>query len=168
MENKERVEFFLSQQARSLVYKLNEEIDKGNDMFAFTTALMLAMFKDFIDLCFFALKVKLAATGIGIAIVLPLALFAWATGVFLTVFIYFFLLGKGWCKRMRLRIIYWILGFFVANFPVFSALPINTLLVLYAWRLVRKRGLQASRDLGEINIKTRKDLLELERQYLSA
>lgn len=117
--------------AQGLAGKLNKEIEKGNDKTAFMIAVIIAAFKDFLDVMLTILLIGLIP-GVNFAI-----------GLFLTSFLFFFMLGKGWFLTMRLRIWYWILGLFIDGLPLFSTLPINTLLVLYAWRLVGKRKANA-------------------------
>lgn len=126
-------------QAQRLAEKLNKEIEKGNDTGAFMIALLLAAFKDFLDII-------LTLTLIGL---IPGVTFA--VGLFLTSFLFFFMLGKGWFLKIRLRIWFWILGLFIDGLPGFSALPINTLLMLYAWHLVKKRKAGAEIKLRDLN-----------------
>ncbi len=161
------VEYFLNQEARRLVAKLNKEIEKGNDFAAFMVAIMLAMFKDFIDIVFFALKAFLTFTVFGIAMALPLVIIAWTFGLFLSLFIFFFLKGKGWFLRTRVRIYYLIFACFIGTLPGFSALPLNTILVLYSWRLVKKRARKAEEKLKSVNRMTEQGLREAEREVFS-
>src|SRR3989344_6389963 len=131
----------ISSIAHALAEKLNREIEKGNDTQAFMIALLLAGFKDFMDII-------LTLTLVGL---IPGVNFA--VGLFLTSFLFFFLLGKGWFLKWRIRVWFWILGLFIDGLPAFSALPINTLLVLYAWRLTKKRKAGAEvklRDLSQL------------------
>ncbi len=167
MRTNREVEYFLTQEARRLVAKLNKEIEKGNDFAAFMLAIMLAMFKDFIDIVFFALKALLAFTGFGIAIALPLVIITWVFGLFLSFFIFFFLHGKGWFLRMRIRIYYLIFACFIGTLPGFSALPLNTILVLYSWRLVKKRAKKAEEKLKSVNRMTKEEMKSLEREVFS-
>lgn len=130
-------------EAQELAEKLNVEIEKGNDTGAFMTAILLAGFKDFMD---FILTLMLIGLIPGVN---------FAVGLFLTSFLFFFMLGKGWFLKWRIRLWYWVLGLFVDGLPGFSALPINTLLVLYAWRLTKKRKAVAEsklRDLSHLTI----------------
>ncbi len=136
-------------QARTLANKLNREIEKGNDTFAFGIALIIAIFKDATDII-------LDLLGVG---EIPGVTFL--VGMFLTTFMFFFMLGKGWFLTTRLRIWYWVLGLFVDNLPLFNALPINTLLVLYAWRLTKKRAANGKLVLGTIGDLSNKQVDEL-------
>ena len=128
-------------EAQKLAGKLNEEIEKGNDTQAFMLATLLAAFKDYID-------IFLTVTFIGF---IPGANFT--VGLFLTSFLFFFMLSKGWFLKTRIKIWFWILGLVIDGFPAVSAFPMNTMLVLYAWRLARKRRDRAEvklRDLGKL------------------
>ena len=131
--------------AKNLALKLNVEIEKGNDTSAFMLALLLAAFKDFLDII-------LAIALIGL---IPGVSFTF--GLFLTSFLFFFMLGKGWFLTTRLRVWYWILGAFIDNLPGFNTLPINSLLVLYAWRLTKKRA-----EKGKLKLKNLSQLTERE------
>ena len=138
---RERVGNLIIQEARRLAEKLNKEIEKGNDNMAFMIAIMLATFKDFID-------IFLTLTFIGL---IPGTNFA--VGLFLTSFLFFFMLGKGWFLKWKIRVYFWVLGLFVDGLPGFSALPINTILVLYAWRLTKRR-----KDNAEIKLRNLENL----------
>ena len=80
--------------AKNLALKLNVEIEKGNDTSAFMLALLLAAFKDFLDII-------LAIALIGL---IPGVSFTF--GLFLTSFLFFFMLGNGWFLTTRLRVWY--------------------------------------------------------------
>ncbi|MEX2010416.1 MAG: hypothetical protein WD874_01265 [Parcubacteria group bacterium] len=130
--------------ARELAGKLNREIAKGNDTQAFMLAMILASFKDFLDII-------LTFTLIGL---IPGVNFT--LGLFLTSFLFFFMLGKGWFLKLRIKIWFWVLGLLVDGLPAFSVLPMNTLLVAYAWRLAKKRGVTAQEKLHNLeNLSTR-------------
>ncbi len=132
--------------ARSLAGKLNKEIEKGNDNTAFMIAILLAVFKDFIDII-------LTFTMVGL---IPGVNFA--VGLFLTSFLFFFMLGKGWFLKWKLRIWFWVLGLFFDGLPAFSALPVNSLLVLYAWRLAKKRKAHAEVKMKDLHNLTEKEI----------
>jgi hypothetical protein len=136
----QNIEVTISSWAKSLAEKLNKEIEKGNDTTAFMIAVSLAAFKDFLDI--------IAALTL-IEVILPGTTFA--VGLFLTSFLFFFMLGKGWFLKWRIRFWYWILGLFFDGIPLVSALPINTLLVLYAWRLTKKRAKKGKLKLQNLN-----------------
>ena len=128
--------------AESLAKKLNEEIAKGNDDTAFMIAFLLAGFKDFLDII-------LVLTAVGL---IPGV--TWGTGLFLSGFLFFFMLGKGWFLKWRLRLGYWVLCWFFDGLPGFNTLPINSLMVLYAWRLAKKRQRKATEKLQELHTMT--------------
>jgi len=133
------------QQAKKLAEKLNIEIAKGNDTGAFMIALLLAAFKDFLDIVLTLLLIGLIP-GVNLIV-----------GLFLTSFLFFFMLGKGFLLKWKIRFWFWVLGLFVDGLPLFSALPINTLLVLYAWRLAKKRAKR-----GKLKLKNLSNLTENE------
>jgi len=136
-------------QAKKLAGKLNEEIEKGNDKTAFMIALLLAAFKDFLD-------VILTFLVIG---VIPGVTFS--VGLFLTSFLFFFMLGKGWFLRWKMKFYFWFLGLFIDGIPAVSVLPMNVMLVLYAWYKVKKRAEKAKSKLKNLNNLTEKEIGDL-------
>lgn len=129
----------ITHSAQSLAKKLNKEIEKGHDTTAFMIALILAAFKDFLDII---LDFFLIGLFPGVSFVI---------GLFLTSFIFFFLLHKGWLLKMRVRIWFFVLGLFIDGLPLFNALPINSIVVLYAWHLTKKRASKANRKLHNLS-----------------
>jgi len=136
---------------KKLAQKLNKEIDKGNDTFSFTIAITLACLKDFLDIVLSFLLIGLIP-GVNMLV-----------GLFLTTFLYVFMLRKGWFLKTRIRIMYWVLGVFVDGLPGVSALPMNVLLVLYAWRLAIMRKRKAQEHLKVIHRKTLEEIVALEK-----
>lgn len=130
--------------ARRLAEKLNVEIEKGNDRGAFLLALSVAVAKDSLDIILDFAVVGLVP-GVGSAI-----------SLFVTAFLFFFMLGKGWFLSTRLRFWYWVLGFFVDGLPLFNALPTSSLLILYAWHITKKRSEEGSAKLKNLNSLTRR------------
>ena len=141
----------LEQAAKRLAEKLNQEIERGNDFVAFIFAILLAAIKDALDIWLTAFLVGL----VPIIGELP--------GIFLSLFLTFFLWGKGWFLKTKIKIIWWVLGFFFDNLPVVSVLPMNTLLVLYAWHNVRKRAKAAEEKIEKIEELTEKEIEELDK-----
>ncbi len=135
--------------AQELAQKLNTEIEKGNDTFAFMIALGLAAFKDFLDII-------LTATLLGL---IPGVNFG--IGLFLTSFLFFFMYGKGYFLKWRLRFWFWVLGLIFDGFPGLAAFPTNSLLVLYAWRLAKKRAAKAKIKLKDISNLTAQEISSL-------
>jgi len=132
--------------AKGLAAKLNEEIAKGNDTGAFMLAVLLAAFKDFIDVVLAFLVVG-EIPGVNFLV-----------GLFLTSFLFFFMLGKGWFLKWRIKFWFWVLGLFVDGLPVVGILPMNTLLVLYAWRITKKRAEKGKLKLRNLNNLTEKEI----------
>jgi hypothetical protein len=135
--------------ARKLAEHLNEEIEKGNDTGAFLIAIGVAVAKDSMDIILDLAVVGLVP-GLGFAI-----------SLFVTTFLFFFMLGKGWFLQTRVRIWFWVLGLFVDGLPVFNALPIDTILVLYAWHLTKKRSGESAEKLKSLNSLTRRNVRRL-------
>ncbi|MDP2656534.1 MAG: hypothetical protein Q8P11_03140 [bacterium] len=153
-------------QARALADKLNREIEKGNDSMAFMVALVLAACKDVIDLVpggLIGVISMIPVVGIAIAAALlpVLKAITTLTGFFFTGFIFFFLLGKGWFLTTRIKIIFWGLGLFMDNLPLIGELPMNIFVVLYAWRLVKKRARNGELKLRNLNNLTEKEIVAL-------
>jgi hypothetical protein len=71
------------------------------------------------------------------------------------------MLGKGWFLSARLRFWFWVLSFFVDGLPLFNTLPTSSLLVLYAWRLTKKRAADGSTKLKRLNSLTRRSVRRL-------
>lgn len=135
--------------AETLARKLNKEIEKGNDTVAFLIAMLLAGFKDFLDII---LNVLLIGEVPGVNFL---------TGLFLTSFLFFFMLKKGYFLKTRLKIWFWVLGLFFDGLPLFSTLPTNVLLVAYAWRLAKKRKAHAEIKLENLDNLTTQEITSL-------
>lgn len=141
-EIEERIRIRLNDLAEALVRKLNEEIEKGHDILVFIIMIYLALMKDVLDLVgAFAEFVPVAGSAADLA--------QSALGVFLGALLFAFLWGKGYFLRLRIRIIHMVLGIFFDNLPVFKLMPINVLMVIYAWHIVRKRARKAKKKLEE-------------------
>jgi len=148
--------------ATKIAGKLNDEIASGHATTAFTVALLMAAAKDSMDLgytTFAALIQGIPGVGQGLAVVLaPLKV---TIGVLLTLTLQYFLFRKGFLKKVRIRVYFWIFGFFFDNLPLFDALPIQSLMVLVAWRTVKKRAENAEEKLARL-----KRMTEMEKQEL--
>lgn len=140
----------ISNSAKSLAKKLNEEIEKGNDTTGFLIALSLAVLKDFLDIILDILLIG-EIPGVG-----------FIPGLFLTSFLFFFMLGKGWFLKWKIKFWYWILGLFVDGLPLVNALPMNSLLVLYAWRVTKKKASKAKLKLKNLENLSEKEIRELD------
>ncbi len=138
--------------AEGLAQKLNKEIEKGNATGAFMIAILLATFKDILDIYLNALNITFVGVLSGVEFVVSL---------FLTSFLFFFMLSKGWFLKTRIKIWYWILSIFFEGLPGFSLLPISTLLVLYAWRLAKKRKANAEIKLENLDNLTAQEINSL-------
>ena len=139
----------ISEAARRTAEHLNKKIGRGEATTAFMVAMVLAGFKDFADL----------------VILSWLPVIGTVLGAFISLTLFFFLLGKGWFLRWRIRIIYLVVGFFFDNIPGFSALPMNMLAVLYAWHNVRKEADEATEKLKNLKNATASQLAEIESDF---
>lgn len=102
------------------------------------------------------------AAELGMAIYAILWIIKSLVGLFLSLALYYFLWGKGWFIKTRIRVIWWVFGFVFDNLPLASELPTNTLNVLYAWHLVRKRARAAEEKLPKLKKLTEKEIEELD------
>jgi|SRR3989344_7324151 len=127
--------------AAKLAERLNKEIERGNDTAAFTIAIIFAASKDGLDIV------------LGAALFGLIPFFGQIPGLFITAFLTFFLWGKGWLLRTRIKVIWWVAGFFIDNLPAVNLLPIETIAVLYAWHNVRER-----KNIAEEKLKNLKSL----------
>jgi len=148
----EELEIGLTEAAKRLAEKLNQEIERGNDFMAFTFALLLAGIKDTLDLGLTALLIGL------FAFLGPFTFIFEIPGIFLSAFLFAFLWGKGWFLKGRIKIIRWILALFIDNIPGIDAFPMNVFMVLYAWRIVKKRARAAEEKLEKIKELTEKEI----------
>ncbi|KKS39063.1 MAG: hypothetical protein A3G49_03185 [Candidatus Sungbacteria bacterium RIFCSPLOWO2_12_FULL_41_11] len=141
--------------AFQLAGHLNSLIKEGHVTTAFLIALALAGAKDGWDWTFG--KIPIVGLIGGTCISLALFLFLWGKGMF----------KKGKIKMARL-----ILVLFFDNIPLIKNLPTNTLMVLYAWHVVKKRAREAEEKLKDLQEKTGQTLegleseeMELEEEY---
>ncbi|MEK7643142.1 MAG: hypothetical protein AAB372_01710 [Patescibacteria group bacterium] len=153
----ERLKHLVVDAAERVARKLNELIAQGHDTTAFSIALFLALLKDVV------LDFLLDFTGIGLIPVL-----GQLPGLFVSAALMYFLWGKGWFLAPRVRIIWWIFGFFFDNLPLFEELPITIIVVLYAWHIVRKRAEKAQAQLENLNSLTERELEEIEDELVIA
>ena len=149
VKSRGKTELVLDDAARLLVQKLNKEIADGHDSVAFMLAILLAIMKDGLD---FILDIL----GVGLIPIL-----GQIPGYFLSAFLMVFLWGKGYFLKGKIKIIYWIFGLFFDNLPAFNALPLNTLTVIYAWHVVRKRAGKAREKLDDVKKLTEQEVEDL-------
>ena len=140
--------------ASRLAQKLNKEIEEGHETTAFMIAIALAATKDGIDII------------LDLILIGEIPILGQIPGYFLSATLTYFLWGKGMLKRTKIRIAYYTLGLLADNLPLFNDLPLNTLMVLYAWHVVRKRAKEAEGELDGLKQKTGKELEELESEEM--
>ncbi len=144
----------------SLAYKLNEEIERGNDKMAYSIALTLAIIYDswtasttLLSSLFYILKIGFVVE--------------WGTlflSYFISAFLLYFLWGKGLLfGKWKLWLVYIIIAFFIPVLPAWDALPLKTVYTLYTWRVVKKRAKKAKNkkqalDLGRLSQKQMREI----------
>lgn len=148
-----RAHFRLSDAAKSLAGKLNKQIEMGHESTAFSIAIMLAIMKDALDLGLDAVLIGL----IPVVGQLP--------GYFLSAVLTYFLWGKGWFLKSKMKIIYLVCSVFFDNLPLFNALPLNTINVLYAWKVVKESGESAAKTMENLHALSEKELAELNEEH---
>ena len=111
--------------------KLQKDIDRSKDTFVFTIALALALTHDLGDF---------------------IPLFGQVGGPILAALNWWFLTSNDWFRESetQLRALYLWLAFFVDSIPVVNMLPLNTLIVLYAWSGIQDAGKAAQKRLAEL------------------
>ena len=133
--------------------KLNKQIAEGNDVLAFSIALALALIKDIVDV---ALDFIFGVGEIPVLGQIP--------GYIISGILTFFLWGKGWFLKPKIRLAYYGLGLFVDNLPLANNLPLQTLTVLYAWHNAREKAKQSQGWLQELGRASEKRIREIERE----
>lgn len=126
----------VSRAAGAIAERLNREIEAGHDTSVFLFALGLALLKDGL------LDWGLNLLGIGL---IPIV--GQIPGWLVSGILYYFLWGKGWFRRTKIRISYWILALFFDNLPGFEELPLTIIEVGFAWWVIRHRARQAETEL---------------------
>ncbi|RJQ37202.1 hypothetical protein C4552_01750 [Candidatus Parcubacteria bacterium] len=145
----ESINTFVMKEAKRIADKLNEQIERGNDGAAFTIALMLGLLKDGV------LDWILDFLLIG-----EIPVIGQIPGLLVSGIIMYFLWGKGWFLKSKIRVMYWILGLFFDNLPLFNNLPLTTLVILYAWHNVRKDMREAEEKREELETQVGRTLQE--------
>lgn len=137
--------------AEKLAERLNREIAEGHDEVAFLIALLLAATKDGLDWVLDFLLIG------------EIPFIGQIPGIFLSAFLAYFLWSKGWFKRTKIRITFYVLALFIDNLPFgVNNLPMNVLSVLWAWHVVRHRARQAEGELEGLQKKVGAALTEVE------
>ncbi|MDO8594645.1 MAG: hypothetical protein Q7R93_03995 [bacterium] len=154
--------FSIPQLSLQISGKLNDAIAQGHDTTAFTIAFLMAAAKDAMDLGYTTVIVLVQGIPVvGQALAVVAAPLKAVIGLLLTLTLQYFLFRKGFLKKVQIRVCFWVFGFFFDNLPAFDALPIQSLMVIVAWRSVRKRAKNAAEKLGKI-----KGMADAEKQKL--
>lgn len=114
--------------ATSLALKHRKDIKNGN-FSSFRPALAFAIAKDIIDLFDIIIVTKFF-------------------GIFLSVYLFIFLWGKG---KWKVRIVIFFLSC-LDVIPIANMLPFQTICVLYAYRQAKKRAEKAKERLNALNV----------------
>ncbi len=138
--------------AERVAKKLNKLIEDGHDSTAFFIAILLAALKDFVDL------------GLNFVLIGMFPILGQLPGLFISAVLMYFLWGKGWFNKTKIKIIWWVFGLFFDNLPLLNTMPITVFTVLMAWHVVRKKARKAEEDLEELNEKTIEELEEIEKE----
>lgn len=121
---------------------------KNGDFTPFIPALAFAVAKDFF---------------LDILSEIPIAgLVPWAFSLFITVYLFVFLFGKG---KWKVRIVVFILGLFDAVPLVIGIFPLSTVAVLYAYYQAKKHADQAKIDLASLGSQSNAEMI---REYQRA
>ncbi len=131
-----RLQPIVTRVAGAIAERLNREIEAGHDASVFIFALWLAILKDGL------LDWGLNLIGIGL---IPIV--GQIPGWLVSGILYYFLWGKGWFRRTKIRVGYWVLALFFDNLPGFEELPLTTIEVCLAWWMIRHRARQAETEL---------------------
>ncbi len=131
-----RIQPGVSHAAQAIAERLNSEIEAGHATAVFLFALGLAFLKDGL------LDWGLNLLGIGL---IPIV--GQIPGWLVSGILYYFLWSKGWFKKTKIRISYWVLALFFDNLPGFEELPLTILEVCFAWAFIRRRARQAKVEL---------------------
>ena len=137
--------------AEALAAKLNREIAQGHDVIVFTIALLLAAFKDGV------LDWILDFAGIG-----EIPVVGQLPGIFVSASLAYFLWGKGWFRKAKIRVTYYIVALFFDNLPLLNNLPLTVLEVLWAWHVVRSRAVEAEAERSDLERAVGKSLEDIE------
>lgn len=153
LEEKRQMIFSVEDLAQRVAAKLNQMIAQGRENTAFAIAIFLAILKDGLDI------------GIDFFIVGEIPIIGQLPGLFISATLMYFLWGKGWFNRTKVKIILWGLGFLVDNLPfLINDLPMTTLTVFMAWHIIRKRARQAEKDLEKLHELTEEELMAIEQE----
>ncbi len=118
--------------AQRVASKLNQFIAQGHDTTAFSIAILLALLKDGVDI------------GLDFTVIGEIPIVGQPPGIFISAVLMYFLWGKGYFNRTKVKILLWGLGFFADNLPILiNDLPMTMLTVLMAWHVVSKRAEKA-------------------------
>ena len=152
MQDKISAEKAVFEIAERVAKKLNKLIEDGHDTTAFFIAILLAAFKDCVDLV------------LDFILIGEIPILGQLPGLFISAILMYFLWGKGWFNKTKIKIIWWVFGLFFDNLPLLNALPMTVFTVLMAWHVVRKKTEKSEEDLKDLIKKTIEELEKIERE----
>jgi hypothetical protein len=143
--------------AKKVAGWLQEEIDRGHRLTAFTILLTFALIID-------AWELIMNFVGAGeIFDILPIG---WVVHATISFILWYFMSMQGWwaqskaqgfVNKYELKIIFWGLSF-LDGVPVIDTLPFQTFAVLKVWKRVKKRADEAQEELAEFERSTANEL----------
>lgn len=150
----------LSNLAKSLVLKLDKEIEKGNAHGAMLLGLLLAISKDYLDFCHNIVHLALWLTGFGIIASIIIEIPFYLIRFFFKVFILYYLISNGFTiiHKSLVRLIIWLI---FGTIPVTSFFPLTTIYVVLANRKVKKRAKKAKKKKEEIKKMSKREMERL-------
>lgn len=138
--------------AKRVARKLNKLIEDGQDTNTFLIAIILAGFKDCVDL------------GLNLFLIGLFPIIGQLLGLFISATLMYFLWGKGWFNTTKIKIIWWVFGLIFDNLPLLNTMPMTVFTVLMAWHVVRKKARKAKENLEKLNEKTIEELEKIEKE----
>ena len=152
MQDKISAEKLVFVVAERVARKLNKLIEEGHDSAAFFIAIFLAAIKDSVD------------WGSDLFLIGLIPIVGQLPGLFISAILMYFLWGKGWFNKTKIKIIWWVFGLFFDNLPLLNDMPMTVFTVLMAWHVVRKKARKAEKDLEKLNEKTIEELEKIEKE----
>ncbi len=133
--------------AKSIADKLNKKIETGEETSAFVIALGIAILKDILD------------AGLTLTLIEFYPFLGQIPGILVSAILMYFLWGKGWFLKWKARAILFVIG---DNIPLIDFLPLSTIMVLWAWRNVRKQAEEARGNMVDLHLKTFEELTKID------
>jgi hypothetical protein len=147
--------------ANLLAQKLNEEIERGYAIPAFSFALLLAAFKDYFDIIWDMILVALQGIPVVGQILFVIAEpLDTVVDLFLATFLFFFMLHKGYFIKTKIKLIFWVLTA-LDLIPGADLLPLESFAVMWAYHVIQIRASRAELKLKKLDQLTQKEIENL-------